>query len=1012
MQLLTNRIKIAHILGIFTLAIIYAKTADISRLIAFSQKNVTPVWPPDGLAVAAVIMLGYWILPGVFIGSFFANIYAFINPLNFPSLLLSILGVIGIALGTTLGIFIGVFLLRKTVSKENILHTPENVCKFLFVNGLITPIINATTGSTSLILSFYPKITLANYGYVWITWAISNTAGILIFTPAILSWLPAILDKEIKLKLKFTQSTLLAIAEFLLLLICVILISISCFYERYPVEYLLILCLIWATFRFTNKGATLLIIIVSVIAILSTVQGRGVFWQNDINQSLLFLQSFIVVFVTATLLLSATLTAKQSTLHNLRQSELDLIAEKNKLEISEIQLQNQFKSSLLLREITQEIRNSLDTEQIFQTTVNQLGKALKVNRCLIYTYNQKPQPKLILMAEYLETGFDSLGNINITIDDNSDLQYLLQQEQAITSDNVYLDQRFQSVEKLCKEFGLQSILLMRTSYKSEINGLISLQQCDHFRTWENAEIELIEAVADQVGIALAQAKLLEQERQQTEQLIQQNQELIEAKQAAETANQTKTEFLTNISHEIRTPMNAILGFCQLLKTKLTNPDAQHYLGLAINSGNVLMELINDLLDLSKIEAGKLEISYQIINFKLIIEEIKHIFNYQAEQKNILLMVEIPEFVPSHIYFDHLRLRQILFNIIGNAIKFTEQGYVKIVVSSQNIDSDRITLIITIIDTGIGIATTQQEKIFDAFVQIDGKNTRKYGGTGLGLAITKKLTEMLNGSISLSSEIGKGSKFTLTFTQVKLADNFIDNQEKFNDLNYDLNQFHDLKILVVDNLETNQQIIANYFSTTKHQLLFASDGQTAISIAHNYQPNLIIMDLQLSKLNGRQVGEYLKGQPDTKDIPIIMIIPSEQIEEIALVQPFTDAFLCQPITLSTLVSVFKTIMHQGGQTENKIKINSGNIIRLSELIDKLHQQKQTQWLELCQKMKMRDLRQFSENLRELALEHQCNQLLVYAFQLTTQISQFDLENLNKTIENFPALVVSIENLSIS
>lgn len=231
------------------------------------------------------------------------------------------------------------------------------------------------------------------------------------------------------------------------------------------------------------------------------------------------------------------------------------------------------------------------------------------------------------------------------------------------------------------------------------------------------------------------------ERVQTEQALQ------AAKDAADTANRAKSEFLANMSHEIRTPMNAILGFADLLSSMIVEPQAKAYLDVISSSGKTLLTLINDILDLSKIEAGKLEFYQDPMNLRSLIQDMQNIFAQKATEKNLNLYLKIDEKVPAAVYTDEVRLRQILFNLIGNALKFTERGSVTLSCRAQvylTEAGERVWLELMVEDTGIGIAKNQQKRIFEAFVQSDGQSTRKYGGTGLGLTITRRLTHKMGG----------------------------------------------------------------------------------------------------------------------------------------------------------------------------------------------------------------------------------------------------------------------------
>lgn len=321
------------------------------------------------------------------------------------------------------------------------------------------------------------------------------------------------------------------------------------------------------------------------------------------------------------------------------------------------------------------------------------------------------------------------------------------------------------------------------------------------QTSQQLEAEIRERQKTEQLLAAYNQNLEEEVIRRTAELIESNNQLEIAKTKTEIASQYKSVFIANMSHEFRTPLNAILGFCELLRNSVKDSRLKSYVEAIASSGKVLLSLINDILDLSKIEAGKLDVIYEPVNMRMVIQEIEQIFSHSASQKKLLLFSEIDRKLPQTLYFDEVRLRQILFNVVGNALKFTEQGFIKIsltttentpddVKESEELLNDSllgfsfgneaalqvVSLTLSIEDTGIGISPQDKLHIFDAFVQSNGHNNRKYSGTGLGLAITKRLTEMLGGTIELESELNSGSIFTFNFPNVRVFDSAIAESE--------------------------------------------------------------------------------------------------------------------------------------------------------------------------------------------------------------------------------------------
>jgi signal transduction histidine kinase/CheY-like chemotaxis protein len=492
---------------------------------------------------------------------------------------------------------------------------------------------------------------------------------------------------------------------------------------------------------------------------------------------------------------------------------------------------------------------------------------------------------------------------------------------------------------------------------------------------------------------------------------QREQELLVAKLEAERTNQEKTDFLANMSHEIRTPLNAILGFSELLNGELQDSrQRQHALSIRY-SVEALLQIINDVLDISKIEAGVLTLRPEPTDPREVCDFIKTVFGEPVLKKGLKLDCHVTEDIPHSLLLDRIRLRQVLVNMVSNAVKFTDKGRIDIRVTweKQDRSSSRITLIFEIQDTGVGIPQERIDAIFRPFVQGGIDKEKEKQGTGLGLSIVKRLVERMGGSVTVASIVGQGSIFHLRFPDVPVSARLAaTGRDELSDP-VDFNELRSSTLLVVDDNALNRQLLEGMFEGTHHRLVFGDSGREAVEKARSIRPDVVLLDLRMPEMDGRDALAAIRQTPGLELMPIIAVTASSLLEHEATLREQFNGYLRKPFSQRQLFAELAQFLPRQPKPESQPV--SGDSPQGAgawrDLTAQLHRLAREEWPALRDSLAINETVAFARKLEGLADRANCGPLLAYARSLSGYAEAYDVEALEKHLEKFPILIEEME-----
>lgn len=794
------------------LAFVEFWAVKLGLLMGIVHGNVSPVWPATGIGIAAIMVMGFRVWPGVALGYFLAILDTGVG--------YAVTG--GEALAATLEAVIAARLVNRALDLNDLFGSVRNVLAYCLFAGLVATAVSATVGVGSLSLGGI--VPWDGFAYHWGTWWLGDMMGALIVTPFLLTWAGV---SRVRIDARLVPQVIWVFG--LLIVTAGIafwgpLVSATGVTD-YPLAFLTLPIVVWAAMLFGECGSTAAVLIVSVMAIAGTAKGLGPFFRGSVNESLLLLQTYLGVVSVTSLILRSVISQRDRAELKIREArdELDQRVMERTTELMQTNEQ-------LKREITERDR---------------IEQALRESEQLL---------KNILSASPVGIGYVKERKLGWAND-------AMRKMFGFTSEADYLGKDASILYSSEEEFQRAGKIIyqgLKAGRQPETDA--AFRRKDHTVFYGHVTLSPFDPSSPMKAAIAAVSDITARKRSE--------EELRSAKEAAETERRAKGEFLVKMSHEIRTPVTAIIGITELfLNTDLT-AEQREYLHDVKMAGESLLTVVNEILDFARMEAGKLAIAAEHFNVRECVEECLSIASVGAHKKGLEIAGYVHPAIPEMVVGDPRRIRQILLNLVGNAVKFTESGEITVRVEPQPNPPGKICLGFTVSDAGIGIPADRIPSIFEEFEQVDESAWASERGTGLGLAICSRLVRMMGGEISVESELNVGSSFSFMIC--------VEESDRFPEPHHadDLKDHRGSNVLIADGNHTSRLYLHDTLAKWGLNPTSVQNGQEAAEMIdraseRGKQFDLVIVDPWTSGLVGLQAAQHFTHHTALMATPIVV-----------------------------------------------------------------------------------------------------------------------------------------------